>query len=214
MANTLGARAKLIPTLISGARIYYKYFVYYEYILLSNIFVEQTCYIIRSLNTNFLHLTGLKTNLSAQLFFKKCINGTISASDFQFKKGNSYNTCLLKLAVILDINNLFTNPHTLVQESFNKGLVSCSFAAENNVLTLGFIKDGEYSYPMTLQKGCFLDPELAGRITLLLRRPRKQKKFDDLVIGDITTLSKYYSSFKHLLSDRLLDLVASLNNDK
>ncbi len=214
MENSLKARAKLIPTLTTSARIYYDYFVSFDYMIVSKTFSRHPYYVIKSNENNFLHLTGLSSVYNPQTFFIKCYKGLIAPEDFSLFKNDSYNYCKQKLSVIQNIRFLLSDPALLVQESFNKGLVSCSFAAENNVLTLGFIKDGEYSYPMTLQKGCFLDPDLAGPITLLLRRQRKEKKFDDLVIGDIATLSKYYSSFKHLLSDRLLDLVASLNNDK
>ena len=43
-------------------------------------------YIVSAHEDNYLHLTGVHTNLGASAFFQKCYDGTLEENDFDFNK--------------------------------------------------------------------------------------------------------------------------------
>lgn len=77
-------------TVIQCANLYKKYYVEYEYLLCSKAFEKNQYYIVSAHEDNYLHLTGLHTNLDATTFFEKCYKGILEESDFDFcKKGQN-----------------------------------------------------------------------------------------------------------------------------
>ena len=50
----------------------------------SDSFEYQKQYLISFNKTNFLHLTGVKSNLKADEFFDKCFDSTITIDDFDY----------------------------------------------------------------------------------------------------------------------------------
>ena len=73
-------------TVIHSAYLYKKYYVEYEYLLCSKAFEKSEYYIISAHEDNYLHLTGLHTDLDALSFFEKCYSGSLQESDFDFCK--------------------------------------------------------------------------------------------------------------------------------
>lgn len=73
-------------SVIKNAYSYKKYFVDYEYLLCSAAFVKNEYYIVSAYEDNYLHLTGLHTNLPASTFFEKCYKRTLEENDFDFCK--------------------------------------------------------------------------------------------------------------------------------
>lgn len=77
-------------------------------------------YIIRFYKTNFLHLTGIKTHLSAAEFYDKCISENIEINDFDCS-----STKELKALVKTKIKNFhhfskFFDHEIFFQERFQK----------------------------------------------------------------------------------------------
>ena len=66
--------------LIESAKKYYS-LINKKIIISSESFVVKQEYIIRFYETNFLHLTGVKTKLSPERFFNKCFNESILMED-------------------------------------------------------------------------------------------------------------------------------------
>ena len=92
-------------TVIQCADLYKKYYVEYEYLLCSKAFEKNEYYIVSAHEDNYLHLTGLHTNLDAASFFEKCYNGSLEECDFDFcKKGQ--NEKEVKGSVRRKINSL------------------------------------------------------------------------------------------------------------
>ena len=80
-------------TVTEYANQYKDYFVDYDYLICSNAFKHSDYYIVQAHETNFKHLTGLSSEISAGEFFEKCYNGTLEESDFTIsKKGVSDKT--------------------------------------------------------------------------------------------------------------------------
>lgn len=143
-------------TVVQCADLYKKYYVEYDYLLCSKAFEKKEYYIVSAHEDNYLHLTGLHTNLDAATFFEKCYNGSLEESDFDFcKKGQNEKevkgSVRRKINSLQSIMNMFSMG-TSVEEDFEKNRIRCSLAAGNVSATLGFFVAGN-AKPMTLLKG-------------------------------------------------------------
>lgn len=102
---------------------------------------------------NFLHLTGVITNLSPKDFYNKCISGNLLESDFDIGSKQRKGSIRRKINVLSDAMNLFVaGKKIVVEEKFVKNKVVCSFARSDNTCTLGFILENN-AKPKTLLKG-------------------------------------------------------------
>ncbi len=204
--NLQFSKNSLCSILHKSANIYKDYFCDYDYLVISRAFVDHIFYEISSKSRNFLHLTGLYTKMPSNVFFSKCLDGSIKARDFEYYKVGAVPTYKDKLSVILNIRDLFSNPHTLVQENFQRNTISCTIATSEKTFTLGFTRPNVV-VPMTLLKGNKLDMSLAKPILLTLRKDRHTRLYDEIVYGDISILRTYYPIIKHRLSERLINLI-------
>ena len=100
---------------------------------------------------NFLHLTGVKTNLSAQLFYSSCIDGKLSEKDFEFDKQGKVQQ---KLEVLPHLSDLLYNS-CMIGEFINSGIcLKADYFVGNTkvVLSLGFKNGVGADYPVTLYR--------------------------------------------------------------
>lgn len=139
-------RDKLIKVAIE-----YKKITDCDFVLSSDLFVYKKEYILRFYNDNFLHLTGVITNLSANLFFDKCIKQTISIDDFVCDSTSELKGKVKeKLKNLSDIGNFF-DKELIFQEKFEKNRVKCNIASSDGKCTLGFINTkGSVHVPLTI----------------------------------------------------------------
>ena len=70
---------------IENASLFKSNFVNYEYCIFSSGLLEKYV-IVKALDSNYLHLVGVNTNLRPEAFFKKCLNKTLQVDDFNFLK--------------------------------------------------------------------------------------------------------------------------------
>lgn len=192
---------------IQCAGTYKSYYVDYEYLICSSAFTKCSYYIVSAHEDNYLHLTGVHTNLNAGTFFEKCYKGLLEEADFDFcKNGQNENevkgSVRRKINTLPSIMNMFSDG-TLVEEDFSKNRIRCVFAAGNVSATLGFVVAGK-AKPMTLLKGNELDSNKAKSIELVLRRKAGTDKFSDLITGDKEKLKKHNEDLAELLSEELL----------
>jgi len=106
-------------------------------------------FILKFEKTNFLHLTGVKTNLNNVDFFNKCYKGTIKDDEFYFNGDeqqviNSIN----KIVHLINIESFFKSGIN-TQLYFNKGHVKCTLALANKECTIGFTN----GFPRTILDG-------------------------------------------------------------
>ena len=127
-------------------------------VLKSDGFVENKIYKIRFFDTNFLHLTGLKTKLSPKEFFDKCLSETISEDDYSFGLKNDKKTIKRKLRNLINIGSFFKQ-EIMVQESFIKNKVVCQIATSDNKCTIGFVDAKYYLRPKTILANNHLDKD-------------------------------------------------------
>ena len=106
---------------------------------------------------NFLHLTGVETNLQSKEFYDKCVSGCINADDFWDSPKKNKSTIRKKLAHLVHVDSYFEQEF-LVQEDFAKNTIRCIVATTDGKCTIGFIDARYYAAPNTiLDKNC-LDP--------------------------------------------------------
>ena len=128
--------------LIEAARKYQS-LIGKKIVITSESFILKKEYIIRFYETNFLHLTGIKTSLSPLEFFRKCFDGTISFNDFDCDSTTQLKGLTrLKTRNLVNIDTFF-NSEIEVQEDFEKGTIKCLLGASDNLCTIGFV-DAKY----------------------------------------------------------------------
>lgn len=207
MAEQKSFKERVKEAVIYNAYAYKKYFIDYEYLLCSDAFMKNEYYIISAHGDNYLHLTGLHTNMNAATFFEKCYQGTLQESDFDFCKSGQ-NEREIKGSVRRKINslpvimNMFT-VGTFVEEDFEKNKIRCRLAAGNTCATLGFFVDGK-ARPMTLLKGNELNEVKSKKLDLVLRRRTGETKFSEILLGNEKQLAEKKESLRELLTDKLL----------
>lgn len=186
---------------IAEAKAYNDNFVKYEYLVCSEAFILKDFYIIDAKEDNYQHLTGVNSLISSQQFFEKCYNGTLQESDFNFMKHHQSEKAVIgsvrrKIIVLPSVINIFNNKKILVEETFIKNNVQCSFATTDSVGTLGFLNISK-SYPKTLLRGNELESSKAKNVDLLLRKESGKEKFDEILIGNLEAIKKYYEKIKN-----------------
>ena len=107
-------------------------------------------YLLRFYKNNFLHLTGVKTNLSAKEFYFKCFNDTLKQNDLTNFSNNTYRRLFRgKLYALKQIDQYFYQ--TLdVQENFERNSVLCTIATSDGIKTIGFAKVNKINVPKTI----------------------------------------------------------------
>jgi hypothetical protein len=84
--SIINFKQRVCNAIIQGASDYKALLLDYEYLVFSGGFSKQPFYIISSLLTNYLHLTGVNTPLSTYEFYNKSLMGTLTEHDFDFIK--------------------------------------------------------------------------------------------------------------------------------
>ncbi len=196
MQNQLSFKERVHRQIIHSATVYKEYFIDYEYLVYSSAFLLQPCYIISSYPDNYLHLTGVYTNLSAHLFFQKAHQGVLSIDDFALSPPNRSisetkhykGTIRRKINALPYIDHLFSSG-CIAEESFQKNQIHCTFAASDCNITMGFIHTSNNARPKTLLKGNELNLTKAAPIQMVLRRRSKTSIFDEIIFGDVSCVS-------------------------
>ena len=145
----------IVQYLIESAKAYSE-LLSSEIILESDEFVNQKIYRMHFFRSNFLHLTGVVTALSANDFFDKCLLGTITLKDFNFRDRKDKTTIKRKLKHLININKFFLNK-IMVQESFTKNGIECKIGTSDDKCTIGFINNRFYFVPKTILANNHLD---------------------------------------------------------
>lgn len=198
--NIISFKERIINVVTENAILYYENLVKYDYLLCSEAFnIKYNT--ISACEDNFLHLIGINTNLKAKEFFDKAINKTLNENDFDFnKKGQSPKSvkgCVReKIKVLSNLVN-FYKFELEAEENFEKNAISCLFAASDGDFTVGIAK---YGRPMTLLKNNQLNPDKQKPVELILRKKRKENKYNEIVFGNEQLLIKYNDSINSILN--------------
>lgn len=217
MAEQKSFKTRVKEEVIKCSKLYKSLFVDYDYLICSDAFARSDYYIIQGHEDNYRHLTGVATEVKAETFFRKCYDETLTEDDFSFEKtGHSEEqtkgAVRDKIRVLPDIGSIFSQ-NSIVEEGFHKNAIKCSFAAEGCTFTLGFTCS-DNAKPMTLLRGKKLDASKASVMELVIRKPRKEKDFNEIIVGNIDALKKYGNRIKGLLSEDLIALLATTEDNE
>ena len=190
---------------VKYSKVYKSNFLDYDYLICSDAFHENAYYIVSARKDNYKHLIGVSSQVSPHDFFEKCFNDTLSIEDFNFiKKGQEEKdvkgSVRRKIKALPFALEIFNSTCLMAEERFSKNRVYCSFATAENKCTLGFAS-GKYSVPKTLLKNNELNCQKAKRVDFIFRKSRSKTTFDELILGDMKYIDKYYDKIKHLLAD-------------
>lgn len=198
-------KERVCQTVIECSKKYATNFVKYDYLVCSIAFTNKY-YIISAQEDNYQHLTGVHSLISAQDFFNKCHQGTLTESDFDFvKKGQSEKSVKgsvrEKIAVLKDTMDLFANKDIFAEESFSKNRVFCSFATAIPSFTLGFTNN-VYATPKSLLKNNKLGNSI-HKVDLVIRKLRSADKYSEIVLINKDKVNFYYDDIKDLISSEI-----------
>ncbi len=164
--------------LMDCAVLYYELLVQKDYLIFSRNFRYQKYYIVSAFEDNFLHLTGVHTNLKAKKFFEKCYQKTLEDGDFEINDKSQKGSVRRKMSVLENAIQIFSSEAIVVEENFNKNRISCSFASSDKVCTIGFTKT-KLAKPQTILKGYQLHDEV--KVDFILSRNKGEKDFQTVV---------------------------------
>ncbi|MCD7784040.1 MAG: PBECR4 domain-containing protein [Oscillospiraceae bacterium] len=204
----VGFKTRVRDAIVLSSKVYLENFVGYEYLLCSEAFKNSDYYIVCANKDNYKHLTGVNTRLSAEAFFDKAVEGTLSETDFDFyRKGQAERevkgSVRRKISVLPEIGNVFSEG-TKVEENFERNRIRYSFAAGTKTYTLGFTVSRPIK-PLSLLKGNCLDEDIAKPLDLVLRRKNGEEKFNELILGNRDSASRHAASINGLISEKLSD---------
>lgn len=177
---------------IKYAKEYNETFVKYDYLICSEVFHEKGYVEIKAEATNYLHLLGINTNLTAKEFFDKCLTEKLCEYDFDFNKSGQTESSVKgsvrqKIKVLPEMMEMLEG-QLFVEKEFNKNKVFCAFATAKDTFTIGFVETGR---PKTLMKNNQLNKEKCKPVDLIIRKERKENKYSEIVFGSSIELEKY-----------------------
>lgn len=180
MITTFKERIK--NTIIDCSKIYYKNFIKKEFLIYSKSFANNSFYTITAKKDNYLHLTGLNTRLSPNMFFDKCFSGTLQENDFEINSKQQKGSVRRKIKILREAMNMPLLINDMqIEENFEKNNILCSIATANASFTLGFtlLKN---SKPKTLLKGFQLTNP--GEIDLFIQHDKETNE-NKIIINKI-----------------------------
>ena len=118
-------KERVRQVVISFAPIYKQFFMDYEYLVCSKAFKLKGYYVFYATKDNYLHLTGVHSNLRPALFFQKCLDGSLTENDFDFKKKGQKESevkgTVRKKIQVLPMMQSILEEGVMAEESFSKG---------------------------------------------------------------------------------------------
>ena len=198
-------KERVCRTAIDNAPLFKSNLIDYEYCIFSE-GLSTKYVIVKALDSNYLHLVGVNTNLPADVFFKKCLNKSLTVDDFDFMKRGVSSKSLKgtvrdKIKVLDKMVNILFFADLKICENFEHNKIRCAFASANNDCTLGFAESG---HPKSLLRGDYLgDNSLT--VDLIVRRANgDEKPFSEIIFGNISNIQKYKDMVVSVLSEDML----------
>ena len=146
MQNSFKENIKI--QLIASAREYFK-MLDKMIVVGSDDFENRKKYTLKFSKTNYLHLTGVISQLKPEEFFNRCFDGIISVDDFDYNKIKNKSNIKTKLRCLVYISSVFCD-EVLVQEDFVKNKIFCKLATTNSTCTIGFTGGERSLWPRTI----------------------------------------------------------------
>lgn len=141
-----------IRVIVEAAKNYEKYLNNRKFLIIYKTKDGQDFVEVAFHSVNFLHLTGVKSKLTAQRFYEACIANRLSGEDFSFDTSGKTERKLLVLPKLHEL--LYHN--CMIGDFINSGIMIRAdyFVGDTKlVLSLGFRHDKNIDFPVTLYSG-------------------------------------------------------------
>lgn len=142
---------------------------------------------------NFLHLTGVKTNLSAKSFYKNSKRGKLTINQFYFTSDHPYANAKKKLPCLKRLPEL-TNEVVCILKDMQTLTIKYKISVTNLEFTLGLTENldyngnkiNDYFLPRSLRvKDSSIEKSSDGEIVdFIFRKDASLSKYQDLVVSD------------------------------
>lgn len=150
-------KEKTRDRLIQGAKEY-SGMTEYLYIFESDKFKLREIYILKFDITNYKHLTGVTSRLSAKDFYNKCLHGELEMEDFDCESSKERKGFIRKKMRHIGNISKALMEDVDIEEKYERGRVIALLALSNGEFTLAFT-GGSTLNPMSLLDGMTLHKE-------------------------------------------------------
>lgn len=173
-------KIEAIRIIVDCAKIYSKNLENKNLLFISFIDEKFNYFEAKFIPGNYKHLTGVVTNkkISADFFYKKCLNDRLSLADFEFKTDG---TTPLKLSVLPYLMEIYKN--SKITGDFNGSKIKLKSDKITGTISacLGFKKQSEIYVPVTTLKEDTRNLIQSNeRIIAILSKNIKDRKYDCL----------------------------------
>ena len=186
-------KERVCKEIIDNVQTFHDTFLDYDYLICSRAF-PQNFHIITANETNYLHLTGVYTNLLPAAFYEKSFKGTLTINDFDFlRKGateKSVKGTVRKKIYSLPLLRDFLSKTLTAEDGFKANKVANTFSISDKTITIAFVQNGN---PMSLLKGDRLNKKHnLSPVELVFRKAKGTEKFSEVIFGE-SNLAQYES---------------------
>ncbi|WP_125762489.1 PBECR4 domain-containing protein [Companilactobacillus hulinensis] len=183
--NNVSFEDKVPNIIIQSARKYNNVFQDWEYLIYSSNTVLRPYYIVSGKNRNFFHLTGLKSNLFPNQFYKKALQGTLNKSDFNIPNKGNVRRKLKSLEIFPDMFlPKWNSKNLIITEEYEKNNIHCQLATTDGKAILGFTDDNNFLVPRTILKGNITNQRLCT-VDAIFARHKNSMLFTDFIWGNL-----------------------------
>ena len=172
-------KKKALEIIVEAAKQYDKWLKSNHFLIFYQKGKEQDFVEVGFRDLNFLHLTGIKTKLSAQRFFSLCIDGKLSEKDYDLDtKGKAQQ----KLMVLPFLHELLYH-NCMIGDFINSGVLIKSdyFVGDTKaVLSVGFRSGKTVDMPVTLYKENVKKLiKLVCKVLAIFKKPYNQQTYTE-----------------------------------
>jgi len=130
-------------------------------------------------NNNFLHLTGVETDIEPMQFYNAALSSNISVNDFSFKDDG---TTELKLSVLHKLMSIHKVGRMVGDYDYSGRWLIADKLAGTTTSVMGFIKDNNYYYPSSILKENLsnISKKPYSKIIATFIKPHKMKLYNEL----------------------------------
>lgn len=153
---------------------------------------------------NFLHMTGVKTRLSAQQFYATCLESKLSEHDFEIDNKGKAQQKLMVLPYLADL----LYHHCMIGDFINSGICIRAdyFVGDTRaVLSVGFRTGKKTDFPVTLYKEDIRKlSQPTNKVLAIFSKHYKDRRYDNC-----TYLANNQSIHELGVSDEVSEMVFS-----
>lgn len=141
----------------------------------------------------FLHLTGAKTYLSADDFFKKAVNGKLKTNQIFFDKTHPIRTATKKIKQFYDLEKLISQRVYIMENVKTQTILYGKGITDQRISIMLNKANNRYYFPQSLRVGgskLFEENELY-EVIYILSKSVDEENYSRVEYGAIKTLDKY-----------------------